>query len=150
MWNISIQILKRGGWDKSDTWNTRLLSRHVGPYRPISYYLHSIHLETIVETSILCDSLKNVFYSHFSPILLCQKADIHVILWLLKSCDQDEKLQTLNENLILTKLGLNNLIKLQQWLNLRIPILNLETLELQLLSRCNARPSVKTDSSCWR
>merc|ERR1712136_688843 len=45
---------------------------------------------------------------------------------------------------------LNNLIKLQQWLNLRIPISNLETLELQLLSRCNARPSVKTDLSCWR
>merc|ERR1712137_1030729 len=45
---------------------------------------------------------------------------------------------------------LNNLIKLQQWLNLRIPISSPETLELQLLSRCNVRPFAKTDSSCLK
>merc|ERR1711911_335936 len=51
---------------------------------------------------------------------------------------------------LVAPLGLNNLIKLQQWLNLRIPISSQETLELQLLSRCNVRPFAKTDSSCWR
>merc|ERR1712071_79553 len=47
-------------------------------------------------------------------------------------------------------LGPNNLIKLQQWPNLRIPTSSLETLELQQLSRCNARPSARTVSSCRR